>query len=109
MSSVRCTSTGNIFGYFNTSAFALPALGTFGNEGSNVLRGPGIANSVNLNFLRNISFGERAKLRIGAEFFNIFNHANFSAVGTVFGSATFGNLTAALDPRQIQLSAKFVF
>jgi len=47
--------TGNIFGYFNTSAFALPALGTFGNEGSNVLRGPGIANSVNLNFLRNIS------------------------------------------------------
>jgi carboxypeptidase family protein len=101
--------TGNIFGYFNTSAFALPALGTFGNEGSNVLRGPGIANSVNLNFLRNISFGERAKLRIGAECFNIFNHANFSAVGTVFGSATFGNLTAALDPRQIQLSAKFVF
>jgi hypothetical protein len=102
-------TTGNIFGYFNTSAFALPALGTFGNEGSNVLRGPGIANSVNLNFLRNISFGERAKLRIGAECFNIFNHANFSAVGTVFGSATFGNLTAALDPRQIQLSAKLVF
>jgi hypothetical protein len=101
--------TGNVFGYFNTSAFALPALGTFGNEGSNVLRGPGIANSVNLNFLRNIAFGERARLRIGAECFNIFNHANFSAVGTVFGSATFGNLTAALDPRQIQLSAKLVF
>ena len=101
--------TGNIFGYFNTSAFALAALGTFGNEGSNVLRGPGISDSVNLNFFRNIAFGERAKLRVGAECFNIFNHANFSAVGTVFGSATFGNLTAALDPRQIQLSAKLVF
>jgi hypothetical protein len=101
--------TGNVFGYFNTSAFALPALGTFGNEGTNVLRGPGISNSVNINFYRNVAIRERASFRIGAECFNVFNHANFSAVGTVFGSPTFGNLTAALDPRQIQLSAKLTF
>jgi hypothetical protein len=101
--------TANIFGYFNTAAFALITLGTFGNEGSNVLRGPGISNSVNLNFLRNISFGERARLRIGAECFNIFNHANFSAVGTVFGSATFGNLTAALDPAKFSSAQNWSF
>jgi hypothetical protein len=101
--------TGNVFGYFNTAAFALPALGTFGNAGSNILRGPGISNSVNMNFYRNLAFTERLNFRIGAEFFNIFNHANFSSVGTVFGSPTFGNLTAALDPRQIQLSAKLTF
>jgi hypothetical protein len=101
--------TGNVFGYFNTSAFALAPLGTFGNEGSNIVRGPGISNSVNLNFFRNIAVRERTQLRIGAECFNIFNHANFSAVGTTLGSPTFGNLTAALDPRQIQLSAKLTF
>jgi hypothetical protein len=101
--------TGNVFDYFNTGAFALPALGTFGNEGSNILRGPGISNDVSFNVYRNFSFGESRRLRIGCEFFNIFNHANFSSVGTTFGSPAFGDLTATLDPRQIQLSAKLVF
>jgi hypothetical protein len=103
-------TTGNVFGYFNTSAFALEPLGTFGNEGSNILRGPGISDDVNLNVFRNFRLGsEERTLRVGGEFFNAFNHANFSSVGTVFGSATFGNLTGALDPRQVQLSMKLVF
>jgi hypothetical protein len=103
-------TTGNVFGYFNTSAFALEPLGTFGNEGSNILRGPGISDDLNLNVFRNFRLGsEQRYLRIGGEFFNAFNHANFSSVGTTYGSATFGNLTGALDPRQVQLSAKLVF
>jgi hypothetical protein len=103
-------TTGNVFGYFNTSAFALEPLGTFGNEGSNILRGPGISDDINFNIFRNFHLGsEQRHLRIGGEFFNVFNHANFSSVGTVYGSATFGNLTGALDPRHIQISAKLVF
>ena len=103
-------TTGDVFGYFNTSAFALEPLGTFGNAGSNILRGPGISDDINFNVFRNFRLGgEQRYFRIGGEFFNIFNHANFSAVGTTFGSATFGNLTAALDPRHVQLSAKLVF
>jgi len=101
--------TGNVFGYFNTSAFALGPLGTFGNEGSNVVRGPGISNDVTFNLFRNFRMGEHAQFRLGGEFFNIFNHANFSTVGAVYGSPTFGNVTAALDPRHIQLSAKLTF
>jgi hypothetical protein len=101
--------TGNVFGYFNTAAFSPASLGTFGNEGSNIVRGPGISNDISFNLFRNFRLTESARLRIGGEFFNVFNHANFSAVGTVFGSATFGNLTAALDPRHVQLSAKLVF
>jgi hypothetical protein len=45
----------------------------------------------------------------GAEFFNIFNHPNFSAVGAGFAIATFGHVTAALDPREIQFSARLSF
>jgi outer membrane receptor protein involved in Fe transport len=101
--------TGNVFGYFNTAAFALGPLGTFGNEGSNVVRGPGISNDVTFNLFRNFRMGDQAQFRLGGEFFNIFNHANFSAVGAVYGSPTFGNVTAALDPRHIQLSAKLTF
>ncbi|HMF74334.1 MAG TPA: TonB-dependent receptor [Bryobacteraceae bacterium] len=101
--------TGNVFGYFNPSAFALEPLGTYGNEGSNIVRGPGISNAITFNLFRNFRLTETSRLRIGGEFFNIFNHANFSSIGTVYGSATFGNVTAALDPRHVQLSAKLVF
>jgi hypothetical protein len=101
--------TGNVTGYFNTAAFAMEPLGTFGNEGSNIVRGPGISNDVTFNLYRNFALREWGKIRIGGEFFNIFNHPNFSAVGAVYGSATYGNVTAALDPRHVQLSAKLTF
>lgn len=104
---------GSVSEYFNTSAFALSALGTFGNEGSDVIRGPGIGNDVTMNFYKNFAFRmfgkEGASFRIGAEFFNIFNHTNFSAVGAGFATAPFGKLTAALDPREIQFSARLSF
>jgi len=99
--------------YFDVTAFALPALGTFGNEGVSTVRGPGISNEFTMNFYRNISLPlwgkESQKLRIGAEFFNIFNHANFSAIGNVFASGTYGKVTAALDPREVQFSARMSF
>jgi hypothetical protein len=101
--------TGNVSGYFNASAFAPQPLGTFGNEGANIVRGPGISNDVTFNLYRNFRIRERAQLRFGAEFFNVFNHPNFSAVGNVFGSATYSNITAALDSRHIQLSARLAF
>ena len=105
----RLNITGNVFGYFNTSAFALQPLGAFGNEGSNIVRGPEISDDISFNLFRTFRITEATSIRIGGEFFNIFNHANFSAIGTVFGSPTFGNITAALDPRHIQLSARLVF
>jgi len=101
--------TGNVFGYFNTSAFALNPLGTFGNEGSNIVRGPGISNDITFNLYRNFTVREGVRLRLGGEFFNIFNHPNFSSVGNVFGSPTYGNITAALDPRHIQVSGRLTF
>ena len=109
--------TANIIGtvnqYFNTSAFALSALGTFGNEGVGNVRGPGISDNYTMNFYKNFTFRtfgkESAKLRIGAEIFNIFNHANFSAIGVGFATPTFGKITAALDPREIQFSARLSF
>ncbi len=107
------TIIGAVDNYFNTSAFALSALGGFGNEGSNVIRGPGIGNDFTMNFYKNFSFHmfgkEGENLRIGGEFFNIFNHANFSNVGAGFNTATYGKVTQALDPREIQFSARLSF
>lgn len=104
---------GDVRQYFDTTAFVLAPLGRFGNEGVNVVRGPGISDDITMNFYKNFAFAvagkERLNLRTGAEFFNIFNHANFSAVGAAFGTATFGRVTAALDPREIQFSARLTF
>jgi len=105
----RPTIIGSVTQYFDTTAFALAPLGRFGNEGVDVVRGPGIANDITMNFYKNFTFTEHLNLRVGAEFFNIFNHANFSAVGVVFATPTFGRLTAALDPREVQFSARVTF
>ncbi|HLJ18319.1 MAG TPA: hypothetical protein VKV15_27760, partial [Bryobacteraceae bacterium] len=61
------------------------------------------------NFAFRMFGKEDQKLRIGAEFFNIFNHANFSTLGLGFATPTFGKVTAALDPREIQFSARLSF
>src|SRR5262249_15177369 len=64
--------TGSVSQYFNTAAFALAPLGRFGNEGINVVRGPGISDDITMNFYKNFAlhlFGaENQNLRIGAEF-----------------------------------------
>ena len=43
---------GTIEQWFNTAAFAQPALGSFGNSGRSILRGPGI-NNLDLGFFKN--------------------------------------------------------
>src|SRR6185436_9879119 len=59
--------------WFNQSAFAFPAPGTFGNAGRNILDGPGYQN-VNASLLKNTTLSERFNLQLRAEIFNLFNH-----------------------------------
>jgi hypothetical protein len=103
--------------FFNTCAFADPALGSFGNVGRNTLRGPGYQ-TWDLSIFKTFQTTERSHLEFRAEFFNIANHTNFllaksgpqeSNNSTVFGSDQFGILTAARPPRQVQFALKFAF
>lgn len=50
-----------------------------------------------------------ATAQIGAEFFNVFNHPQFEDVGTFFGTATFGRVLSARDPRIVQLRMKLIY
>jgi hypothetical protein len=43
------------------------------------------------------------------EFFNVFNHAQFTTVQGNFASREFGQITAASPGRIGQVSAKFLF
>ena len=88
--------------WFNTAAFALPAPGTFGTLTRNALRGPGTVNA-DLAVHKLLPLRARRSAELRVEAFNVFNHANPFAVGTVLGTATFGQVTQFADPRIVQL------
>jgi hypothetical protein len=48
-------------------------------------------------------------LELRAEIFNLTNTPPLGAPNGVLGSAAFGTITSAGDPRVIQLALKFVF
>jgi hypothetical protein len=93
---------------FNTSAFVAAPAGTFGNARRNTVIGPGI-NDVDLAALKNFALTEKIKLQFRGEFFNLFNHPNFYPPGLTLGTATYGVITQAQDPRELQLSLKLMF
>ena len=96
--------------WFNTAAFANPAVGGWGNAGHNSLRGPGRDNwnlSLFKSFVINEARDSRFELR--AESFNTWNHTEFDQVSNALGSSNFGQVTSAFDPRVFQFGAKLYF
>jgi hypothetical protein len=94
--------------WFNTAAFVPPPPGRFGNAPRLSFHNPGLVNV-------DVMIGKRIFVRNGmsalfrAELFNVFNHTNFSQVNNSLTSPGFGTITAAADPRIVQLGVKFVF
>ncbi|MGO8720803.1 MAG: hypothetical protein ACLQMO_16565 [Acidobacteriaceae bacterium] len=83
--------------YFNTSLFTVNAVGTFGNTGKNVLRGPGLFDT-NFALLKNIPLATRFFLQFRFEAFNIFNNVNFMNPGSTVSDTGFGQITGAHHP-----------
>jgi hypothetical protein len=101
--------------WFNTSAFANPAAGTWGDSGRNILQGPGTKN-VDFSVFKNTHISESKTLQLRAEFFNLFNTPQFDNPSSTVGAATIGKVSSAGDEplfqrleRQIQLAAKVNF
>lgn len=94
--------------WFNPSAFALPAYGTFGNAGRNLLDGPGLA-SMNIALHKIFSITEQTSLQFRAEGFNVLNRTNFNQPENFLGGAGFASITSAQNPRLLQLGLKLLF
>jgi len=94
--------------WFDTSVWAPNAVGTFGNTGRNILRGPRSFDT-DLGLLKTTQVTERMSIQFRSEFFNIFNNVNFRNPGGTLGGGDFGRLTSALDPRIIQFGLKVLF
>lgn len=82
--------------------------GQFGNEGRNVVRGPGIAN-VDVSLLKNFAITETARVQFRAECFNVANHANFGLPDNDLASPNFGRVLEAGSPRLLQFGLKLIF
>lgn len=100
--------------FFNVDGVfcAPPTIGDgtgYGNSGIGIVRGPDQANW-DLGLNKNISINE-TKLSLRVEFFNIFNHTQFSNPNTNAGNpVTFGKINGtSVNPRLIQFGAKYVF
>lgn len=94
--------------WFTTSAF-VAASGHFGSARNGNFLGPGYQNW-DMGAIKNVEFLERYRFQFRGEFFNAFNHPNFSGIDTGLNDgAAFGTVTSAHLPRRIQLGAKVYF
>jgi len=102
---------------FNTEMFARTAKLDFGNAGVNILRGPG-RNNWDISISKRIPvMSESRYFQFRAEFYNAWNHTQFSGIdsGARFNpagaqiNANFGAYNAAADPRRIELSLRLMF
>jgi hypothetical protein len=108
--------------YFDGTAFTNPPVGTLGTTGRDLLRGPGFFN-MDENVSRTFSFkGERIKLQLRGEAFNLTNHPSFSVPNATFAAPTFnpdgsvrsyGNYSVITgtvsNARQLQVGARLSF
>ncbi len=94
--------------WFNRSAYAEPAFGTFGTSGITSLRGPAYFD-LDTGVYKNFRVTEAQHVQFRFETFNIFNRANLANPGGTFGTPGFGVITSASDPRVIELALKYFF
>jgi hypothetical protein len=98
--------------WFNVNAFQrldpVAQAGQFGNEGRNVVEGPGYQ-QWDFSLFKDIPIREAKRLQFRAEFFNVFNHANFRLPDNDISSPNFGQIQNALPGREVQLALKFLF
>jgi len=107
----------NLGGYFNPACFepspVISADGAtaFGNSKPGIVSGPG---QVNFDFAAikqtPLRHSESKNLEFRAEFFNLFNHAQFANPATLFGFPNFGVINSTVvSPRVVQFALKLNF
>src|SRR6267154_326181 len=93
--------------YFLKGAFTTGPQGQFGNANRQFFHGPGISNT-DFGLSKRTLIREAVGFEIRAEFFNIFNHAQFNNPNGNFNDDTFGRVDSTrFDGRTGQVSAKF--
>ena len=94
--------------WFNINDFTANAIGTFGDTGKNVIRGPRYFDT-DLSLLKETTLSKKVNLEFRAEFYNAFNNVNFGTPDGGLTDSSFGQITSANDPRILQMALKVIF
>jgi len=100
------TTAGNY--YFNASNFSDSALGFYGNVPHALCCGPAISNT-DMVIAKKTRISDRWDTEFRTEFYNVWNHTQFTNPDGNFSDATFGEITKSRDPRVLQFGLKFLF
>jgi hypothetical protein len=101
------TKIGSLGQFFDTSASARVTEVRFGSTGRNILRGPGAVN-IDFSLFRDFRIRERLITQFRAEAFNLTNTPHFNNPGSTVGTASFMQITSAVDDqRTIRLGLRF--
>jgi Carboxypeptidase regulatory-like domain/TonB-dependent Receptor Plug Domain len=113
--------TGTVNEWYNPLGYTLQPIGTEGNAGRDIIRGPGVFNmdaSV-LKDTRIPKISEQFTIQFRAEFFNFLNHENFGIPNLSLFTSSSGARNAAAGqivssnpgtiPREIQFAVKLIF
>ena len=103
--------------WFNTACFAQPANGELGNASRTPVTGPDFVNT-DFSVIKQFQLPwENMGLNFRAEFFNLFNHAQFATPNSTgslgipdFAASGFGSIAATVNnPRLVQFGLKLTF
>jgi hypothetical protein len=94
--------------WFNTAAFTLAPQFTIGSSSRNPVVGPGYQ-TLDVMLARIFSIKEQLRVEFRVEAFNVTNTPPLTAPNTSFGTAAFGTITRAFDPRVFELVLKLHF
>jgi hypothetical protein len=94
--------------FFNTSAFTVPAAGTFGSASRNMIIGPG-SKQLNAQLARDVRLGGNRVMSLQLNTNNLLNMVNYAALDTVVNSPTFGKILSVRGMRSTQLNLRFRF
>ncbi len=100
-----------IMAWFDRTAFANPATGTYGNVGRDALLGP-VSGSTNFGAFKDFALPGREGLRLQfrSEFFNVFNSVNLGNPNTQLNAGVrMGRITSAGSARVVQFALKVLF
>jgi hypothetical protein len=94
--------------WLNPNAFAIPALGTYGNMSPFSIQGPGSVR-IDMGVTRSFQVRENQSLQLRIEAFNLPNHVNPNNPVTARNNSNFGKIQSAMDPRILQFAVKYTY
>lgn len=96
-------------GWFKAGAFSQAPQARWGTSGAGNMEGPGMQ-IYNLSVTKFFHPTERIQLRVRVDFVNAFNCVNFSGMSSMtVTDSSFGQISSAYPPRNIQLGMKLQF